>query len=296
MGVRTPDQSSAAMPGRPMVRWFGGKWRQAPTSAAHFPPHRVYVEPFGGAASVLVRKPRSAVEVLNDLDDELLRLYRVLRDPALALRLEYLLLLTPYHRREYALAFEPCDRDDWVEVARRVVVRGAMGYGTGLDKGLRRATGYRDCSRDGRTVPAHDWPTYADAITCFTERLQGVIMESRDAVDVMRCHDGASTLHYVDPPYVRETRQGRRGYAHDLDDAGHVRLIEAVRGLRGHVVVSGYRCALYDEALADWRRVDHDAVDQGRERRVESVWISPSCDAATPVQLALAFDESIGRA
>ncbi|WP_152047945.1 DNA adenine methylase [Aureimonas psammosilenae] len=65
---------------RPIVRWYGGKWHLAPWIASSFPTRDVYVEPFGGGASVLMRKPKSKLEVLNDLDSDVVGLYRTLAD------------------------------------------------------------------------------------------------------------------------------------------------------------------------------------------------------------------------
>ncbi|MEN2983189.1 MAG: DNA adenine methylase [Thermus sp.] len=62
----SPGQSSrerATPPDRPVLRYYGGKWRLAPWILRHFPPHEVYTEAFGGSAAVLLRKPEAPLEV-----------------------------------------------------------------------------------------------------------------------------------------------------------------------------------------------------------------------------------------
>ena len=81
---------------RPIVRYHGGKWKLAPWIIANMPQHRVYVEPFGGAASVLLRKPRAYAEIYNDLDGEIVNLFRVLRDATSAALLFAQVRLTPF--------------------------------------------------------------------------------------------------------------------------------------------------------------------------------------------------------
>jgi len=66
-------------PARPVLRYHGGKWKLAPWIIAQMPPHRIYVEPFGGAASVLMRKSRVYAEVYNDRWDSVVNVFRVLR-------------------------------------------------------------------------------------------------------------------------------------------------------------------------------------------------------------------------
>jgi DNA adenine methylase len=283
--IEWADHTSCGMtpPTRPVLRWHGGKWKLAPWILSHFPRHRIYVEPFGGAAGVLLRKARSYAEIYNDLDDWVVNLFRVLRDDATAARLTELLRLTPFARGEFEIARELGEAaGDPVELARRLIIRSFMGFGSNAHNG--RSTGFRANSSRTGTTPAEDWKNYPDTLPALIDRLRGVIIEHRDAIAVMAAHDGAETLHYVDPPYVPATRspankydQKYRMYRHELDDAGHARLIDELRRLEGCVALSGYACPLYDERLSDWRRVETTSYADGARPRTEVLWLNPVC-------------------
>jgi DNA adenine methylase len=258
---------------RPLLRWHGGKWLLAPWIIAQFPPHRVYVEPFGGAGSVLMRKPRCYAEIWNDLDGSVVNLFRVLRGPR-AGELVEALRLTPFARDEFALAYEPAD--DAVEAARRLTIRSFMGFGS---NGHSRSTGFRANSNRSGTTPARDWINYPDSLAKVIDRLAGVIIENRDAREVMAAHDGPETLHYVDPPYVFDTRADlAKDYAHEMSDADHAGLLAFLRGLKGRVVLSGYPHPLYDAALAGWRRIEREALADGARKRTEMLWLNFAAD------------------
>jgi DNA adenine methylase len=254
-------------PERPLLRYHGGKWRLAPWIIQHLPPHRVYVEPFGGAASVLLRKARSYAEIYNDLDGEVVNVFRVARDRGD--ELVRALQLTPFARQEFDLSYAPAD--DPVEQARRTVVRSFLGFGSNSHN---KATGFRANSNRSGTTPAHDWRNYPDKLRALIERLQGVAIEQRDALQVMAAHDSADTVHYVDPPYVATTRDAGSDYRHELTDADHVALAEHLHHLQGAVVLSGYASPLYDRLYADWQRVERHAHADGARPRIEVLFLS----------------------
>jgi DNA adenine methylase len=256
---------------RPVVRWHGGKWRLAPWIIAHLPPHRIYVEPYGGGASVLLRKPRAYAEVYNDLDGAIVNLFRVLRDEEKSARLVRALELTPFAREEFVASHEH-DGDD-VERARRLLVVCFQGFGSNAHG---RATGFRGNSKRSATTPAGDWRNFPAALPAIIERLRGVVIENRPALDVIAQHDSPETLHYLDPPYLPETRDPGADYEHEMTRDEHEQLLAAARDLRGMVAISGYRSALYDEALADWARVERETYADGARPRVECLWLSPN--------------------
>ena len=272
-------------PTRPILRWHGGKWRLAPWIISHFPPHKVYVEPFGGAASVLLRKARSHGEVWNDLDGELVNLFRVLRDAGATARLVEAVSLTPFARDEFEASYDPAS--DPVEMARRFIARSHMGFGSNsATQNSAKGTGFRANSNRSGSTPAHDWMRLPPVIAATAERFRGVTLENRPAARVVEHQDSAATLFYVDPPYLHETRSrenpycAKHLYRHELTRDEHAVLLQQLDGVAGMVVLSGYPDPLYDDLLSGWGRVETIAMADGARERCEVLWLNPACVSA----------------
>lgn len=271
-----------ASPTRPLLRYHGAKWRLADRIMGHFPPHEVYVEPYGGGAGILLKKQRAKAEVYNDLDRELVNLFFVVRDkgPELVRALE----LTPFARDEFDLSY--AKSADPVEQARRTLLRSHGGFGTAawrtnLD-GTPQRTGFRASGIKAGTIPAIDWRNYPGCLPAIIERLRGVVIENRDAIEVMDKNDGPTTLHYVDPPYVPSTRSYSQCnnfaiYRHEMTDDDHRKLLAFLPTLKGAVVLSGYAHPMYDEALPGWTRVEIPTHADGAKDRTEILW-THNCD------------------
>lgn len=223
----------------------------------------------------------------------------MLQDPAKAERLVELLGLTPYGRKEFDWAYEcadcgepinvgehkDCAPDD-VETVRRTLVRSWMGYGSDGTAGAYR-TGFRSIVNQAGKTPAGEWVNYIATIGATIERIRGVNLECKDAFAVLTQYDGPETLHYVDPPYLPETRSvgnRRRGagyhvYQHELSTEDHVTLLAFLLELKGMVILSGYPSELYDATLVGWERHERKAYADGGKPRTEVLWINPQCSA-----------------
>ncbi|WP_323025672.1 DNA adenine methylase [Castellaniella sp.] len=266
----------------PAIRYHGAKFRLAPWIMQFFPHHQCYVEPFGGAAGVLLQKARSYAEIYNDIDGEIVNYFAVLRDQALRERLIEALALTPFARAEFDLAYEPTD--DPVEWARRTAIKAQMGFGSA--GATKERTGFRVDAARAYSTPPDLWARFPQALAAVGERFTGVLIENRDALDILDIYDGPQTLFYVDPPYVLSTRQmdgAGRYYRHEMDDAAHERLLDRLATRSGMVVLSGYESELYCDRLADWksfRTQSRIAAGRGGGTRTELVWINRCCQDA----------------
>ena len=252
---------------RPLLRYHGGKWELAKWIIEQMPTHRVYCEPFGGGGSVLLQKPRAYAEVYNDLDGEIVNLFRIVRERPNELLAA--IETTPFSRVEYRDAFVPCE--DPLEWARRVLVRSHMGFAGAATHG--HMTGFRSRSVNSGTHPAIQWRNFPNHLAAIVDRLRGVVIEQRDAVEVMLQQDHPQTLHYVDPPYVPETRDAGEDYRHEMTEDQHIRLAEVLHELSGGVILSGYPSPLYERLYGDWRRVERKALAEGARERTEVLWM-----------------------
>lgn len=251
------------MIGRPLLRYHGGKWRIAPWVISNFPPHKTFIEVFGGGASVLLRKPKIKHEIYNELDREIVNLFQVVRNHGSELKDQ--LIHTPYAKSEFIEAYQASD--DPVEQARRTIIKSHMGVGS---VGATRKTGFS--THFDRVT---SWKNYIDVLDSIIERMQGVIILNQDAKSILEQFDNEDTLFYMDPPYVLETRTGKN-YRHEMTDQDHIDLANLVKQLKGKVVISGYQCDLYHDIYRGFMKFEKNDRTMTNSVVKECIWISPN--------------------
>lgn len=258
--------------------WYGGKFSHLNWLLPHLPTDvGAYCEPYGGSAAVLLNREPVSIETYNDLDGEVVNFFRVLRSRGEELVAQ--IDLTPYSREEYSVACLPLDDiDDEVERARRFYIRARMTR-TGMAQAASLGRWSQDAktSRRGMAGVVSRWQGGGEMLPRIVDRLRCVQIENRPALDVIRMYDGPDTLHYVDPPYVPDSRTDTSVYRFEMSEDEHVVLADALMGVKGKVALSGYRCEMMDALFKDWRRVDgpDKQIPSSRARiQSESLWMN----------------------
>ena len=260
---------------RPPVKWHGGKHYLAERIIGHFPMHRVYLEPYGGAASVLLNKTPVDVEAYNDLDLRITRLFRVLQlqGPEFVARVQ----LIPYSQKEFEDAADYCPDASDLDKAVCDFVRWRQSFG-----GKGKAWSYTTSrARGGMAGDVNAWWTAIDQLPEIVGRLKRVQILHQPALEAIRRFDGPETLIYCDPPYLHETRDvnSRDVYGVEMSEADHRELAAVLQDCQSRVVLSGYPSPLYDKLFGRWRRVEFDIANHaagGRQkaRMTEVLWLN----------------------
>jgi len=204
--------------------YIGGKRRLAPTIATLLPPHVTYVEPFAGGAQVFFHKSPSAVEVLNDLDDEIVNFLRVCQQHSgeLVRWLRYAVASRQLH--EWFSRQDPKLLSD-VQRAARLLYLQKNSFGGRVD---------RRNFHFAVAKPQNYTPLRLPQILAATaRRLARVQLECLPYERVLAQYDRPTTCFYLDPPYV-----GRRLYRFNFRDEDFVTLANRLRGLKGRFLLS----------------------------------------------------------
>jgi DNA adenine methylase len=255
---------------KPPFAYYGGKTNIAERIVALLPAHEHYVEPFAGSLSVLLAKPPTRMETVNDLDSRLMTFWRVLRErPDELIRA---CALTPHSRTEHLLSRD-LDNCDELETARRVWTWLAQSR-----TGTLKKTGWRFfVNPAGSSIGMPKYiEGYVDRMAAVAERLHAVSLENRPALELIEAYGAhADALIYADPPYLAEVRAGQN-YGTEMASVNeHRELAEALRACTASVVLSGYDSPLYAELYPDWERyeiVTGNGQGGTYRRAVEVLW------------------------
>lgn len=257
----------------PPLPYFGSKVRLSATMASYLPEHTHYVEGFCGGLSLLFAKPPSPVETINDLDNNVITFWRMLRDrPDDLIRA---CAYSPYAREEFYDARDPAVQTDDLERARRTFIRLTQGR---MAKPRNGAT-WRHPLGNERS-PAEEMSQSIARLEAAAARLRNVYIEHMDAVQLLTKYGRSEeVMFYLDPPYVHSARPDTKNYyVHEMSDSEHIQLAEAAHNAKGPVVISGYDSSLYQQLYADWYTVVLPMwTTQGngtRQPRIEVMWLN----------------------
>jgi len=265
----------AADPVPAVLKWHGGKHYLAKRIIDLMPSHTTYCEVFAGGLSVLLAKdPEGISEVVNDADGRLTNFWRVLRSPERFAEFERIVQAIPHSEAEWRATGKRLDNADSVQRAVAFFVRCRQSMGGRL---THFASGSKCRTRRGMNDQVSSWLSAVAGLPAVHARLQRVAIRCRQALDVIRAEDSPATLFYCDPPYLKSTRTSPNVYSHEMTKADHRDLLEALKQVKGKVMLSGYPSRLYDRYLADWTRHEFDlpnnaATGASKRRMTEVLW------------------------
>lgn len=208
---------------RPILRWPGGKTRLLPKLVPLIPEHVCYCEPFAGGLALLLAKPRSKVEVINDLNGDLVALYRNVQFhlPELLREMEFF-----FSSRRNLHDFNEQPGLTEIQRAARFLLKNKTSFAANMDSFAVAKTGGGGASfsREAHTAllgEAH-------------KRLDRVVVENLPYERCLELYDSKDTFFFLDPPYLHARIRTYKGW----DEDQMTEFSKRLRGLKARWLVT----------------------------------------------------------
>ncbi|MFG5411433.1 DNA adenine methylase [Piscinibacter sakaiensis] len=209
---------------KPLVPWIGGKRRLVPEILPWVEDHTCYVEPFAGAAALLFHKPPSKVEVLNDVNTDLVNLYRVVQHHLDEFVRQFRWALSSRKLFEWAQETPPETLTD-IQRAARFFYLQRLCFGAKVEA--------RTFGVATTTTQAINLLRIEEELSAAHLRLSRVVIEQLDWQACIERYDRPHTLFFCDPPYW-----STEGYGVEFGLEQYARMAELMRQVKGRVIVS----------------------------------------------------------
>ncbi|MCR5837180.1 MAG: DNA adenine methylase [Lachnospiraceae bacterium] len=255
-----------------VLKYPGSKWNIADNIISLLPEHHTYVEPFFGSGAVFFNKKPSDIELINDLDLNVVNLFRCIKEDSG--KLSALIAATPFSRYEYEETYCNAVPDEPYEKALVFLIRCWMGHGyrtNGNKVGWKNDVVGRE-----KMYALWNWYRLPEWVAQIAERLRMVQIENRPALEVIERFNYDNVFMYLDPPYVLSTRSGKQ-YNHEMSDSEHEEFLQQIINSKAKIMVSGYDNDMYNDYLGSWGKFSFDAKAEYGRARKECIWLNYHC-------------------
>lgn len=238
-----------------MIPYIGGKNYLASWIISNFPigyEKMHYCEVFGGGGWVLFKKLPSLIETYNDLNSDLVNLFRMIRDkyPEFSHRASWSL-----HSREmYEEALKQLSADNFINEVDKAV-KYALKRTQSFSGANNKSWGY---AINSEKLYSGKWQPFLKRMELINSRLKRVQIECRDFEDVIARYDSESTLFYLDPPYV-DVEHYYKTTEVNFGRADHERLAQILKDIKGKFLVSYYEHELIRKLYRKFRIISKEA-------------------------------------
>jgi DNA adenine methylase len=209
---------------KPIIRWCGGKSKLATKIISQFPSHRCYVEPFCGGAAVFFKKQPSHCEVINDVNNELINLYRCIQHHPDEIAKQSATMLHSRWLFDRLKSHHPNQLTD-IQRAARFYALQRMAFG---GKASNQSFGYARTAKAGLSSNR-----FKRDVSLLTDRLNGVFIESTEWLDCVERYDSKDTLVFCDPPYW-----GTTGYGVEFGFDNYQQMATVMKTMQGKMIVT----------------------------------------------------------
>lgn len=252
-----------------LLKYPGSKWKIAEWIISFFPQHKVYCEPFFGSGACFFKKKPSYIETINDLDGNIVNLFKVCRDyPE---ELARAIQLTPFSREEFQNCYQITN--DPIENARRCIVRYHQSFGTSNSS----KNSWKNVQTYGGPRCATMWNHLPEVVQDVCKRLKDAQIENTDALTLVKRYNSEDTLIYCDPPYIQNLRK-RNIYKVEMSDEKHFELLQILKSSNSNIILSGYDNSMYNKELAEWNTAEKETIAQMGLHRIEKIWFNFDVD------------------
>ena len=259
---------------RPLFKCHGGKYYLSSWIIKEFPfdyEDMVYCEPYVGAGSVALNKKKSKEEIVNDINSNVVDMYKAIRDDGKAFISK--IKRINYSEKAFLDALKKKGvSTDYVENGINEYIIRRMSRG-----GLGETFSFSERQRGGKPGDVNAWETMVADLKLIQARTEEWIILNKDALDLIKAWNDSNCLLYLDPPYLPSTRTAKSAYDFEMTEEQHIAMLNAINNTKAKVVLSGYNSKLYREHLEDWKMIkksmpNHSSQEKTKKRRMECLW------------------------